>query len=193
MGTHNHNEIVFSDSYANIGRPFCLRMNTFFLMSLLFTLPKIEFKVSFTRACEHTILSDKSCYQVRVPWPGWGSSPCRSISSGTGTSRSIASCRGRWWRCGRPRCPPRPCGAWTGWWCGLRVGYLLLAAHRHGNKAAAYTWVWFQILIETGGNHATGWLIFSSSSFLGGYKESNWVSKINSLVLEGKRDEFELM
>lgn len=52
--------------------------------------------------------------------PEWGSSHCRSTSSGRARSRSSASCRGIWWRCGRLRCRPRPCGEWTEWWCDLR-------------------------------------------------------------------------
>lgn len=48
-----------------------------------------------------------------------GSSHCRRSSSERGRSHSSAASHARWWRCGLPRCPPHPCGVWTGWWCDL--------------------------------------------------------------------------
>lgn len=61
-----------------------------------------------------TEVSDRS-----LSWPGSDSSQCQVGSSGRGRSLHSTACRGKWWRCGHPGCQPRPCGEWTGWWCGL--------------------------------------------------------------------------
>ena len=55
----------------------------------------------------------------RPSWPGSGSSLSPAGSLGTGRSPRSRASRGKWWRSCPPGCPPHPCGAWRGWWCGL--------------------------------------------------------------------------
>lgn len=79
--------------------------------------PSWDYSWNRTRCCWSCDMSSET---GRNPaWPVLGSIQCQAESSGRGKIPHNTASHERWWLCGHPKCQPRPCGGWRGWWFDL--------------------------------------------------------------------------